>query len=98
MRPSSQLWGGTLGITANRLPFIAALDETRLTAGGFSGQGVAMATEAGKLMALHVLGAPEGFRTFASLRHTAFPGGGALRHPILVLAMSWYALRDRLGI
>ena len=28
----------------------------------------------------------------------AFPGGMALRHPLLVLAMTWYALRDRLGL
>jgi gamma-glutamylputrescine oxidase len=27
-----------------------------------------------------------------------FPGGAALRSPLLVLAMSWFALRDRLGI
>ena len=28
----------------------------------------------------------------------AFPGGAALRSPLLVLAMTWYALRDRLGL
>jgi gamma-glutamylputrescine oxidase len=30
------------------------------------------------------------------LPQRAFPGGTALRWPLLVLAMTWYALRDRL--
>ena len=29
---------------------------------------------------------------------TPFPGGSALRSPLLVLAMSWFAMRDRLGL
>ena len=28
---------------------------------------------------------------------TPFPGAGALRTPLLALAMTWYALRDRIG-
>jgi gamma-glutamylputrescine oxidase len=28
----------------------------------------------------------------------AFPGGAALRSPLLVLAMTWFSLRDRLGL
>jgi gamma-glutamylputrescine oxidase len=34
----------------------------------------------------------------AAVPATPFPGGAALRNPLLVLAMSWYALRDRLGL
>lgn len=91
-------WGGTLGITASRLPYFRSLGPTRLVAGGYSGHGVAMASLAGKLMAQHVLGAPEGFAAFARLAHRRFPGGARMRHPLLVLAMSWYALRDRIGV
>ncbi|MEM7614934.1 MAG: FAD-binding oxidoreductase [Pseudomonadota bacterium] len=91
-------WGGTLGITMSRLPYFRAHGATRLYAGGFSGHGVAMATQAGKLMAQYVVGAPEGFEAFAKLSHARFPGGDRARHPLLVLAMTWYALRDRLGV
>ncbi len=91
-------WGGTLGITASRMPYFDALGPTRFTAGGYSGQGVAMTSLAGRVLAERVAGQAERFDTLASLKHMAFPGGGALRHPLLVLAMSWYALRDRLGI
>jgi gamma-glutamylputrescine oxidase len=34
----------------------------------------------------------------AGMPSVPFPGGPALRSPLLVAAMSWYALRDRLGV
>jgi gamma-glutamylputrescine oxidase len=34
----------------------------------------------------------------ASLPQHRFPGGVALRWPLLVLAMTWYSMRDRIGI
>jgi gamma-glutamylputrescine oxidase len=36
------------------------------------------------------------FDLLADLPKPRFPGGTALRWPLLVLAMSWYVLRDRL--
>ncbi len=33
----------------------------------------------------------------AALPSPSFPGGAALRWPLLVTGMSWYSLRDRLG-
>jgi gamma-glutamylputrescine oxidase len=55
-----------------------------------------MGSFAGKLIAEAVQGTAERFDVFASLPQRRFPGGTALRTPLLVLAMSWYALRDRL--
>ena len=57
---------------------------------------MALATLAGKLIAEAVQGTAERFDLLAGLPQPAFPGGAALRWPLLVLAMSWYALRDRL--
>ena len=39
-----------------------------------------------------------GFDALAAVPATRFPGGPALRSPLLVLAMTWYALRDRVGM
>jgi gamma-glutamylputrescine oxidase len=89
-------WGGTLAITVNRMPAFQRLAPNLLSAAGFSGHGVALATLAGKAMAEAVRGDPGRFELIADLAQPRFPGGAALRHPLLVLAMSWYALRDRL--
>ncbi|MCF8510827.1 MAG: FAD-binding oxidoreductase [Rhodobacteraceae bacterium] len=90
-------WGGTLAITLNRMPCFARPAENVMSASGFSGHGVAMATLAGKLMAEAVAGNAAGFDLMASLPQPRFPGGATLRWPLLVLAMTWYSLRDRLG-
>lgn len=89
-------WGGTLGITMNRMPHFARLSGNILSASGYSGHGVAMATLGGKLMAEAVQGQAERFDFMADVPTPRFPGGAALRSPLLVLAMLWYSLRDKL--
>ena len=91
-------WGGTLGISLSRMPVFRKVDTNILSASGFSGQGVALAGFAGKVMAEAVRGPAGQFDTFAALPQPRFPGGPRLRAPLLFLAMSWYALRDRMGI
>ncbi|TRW97867.1 FAD-binding oxidoreductase [Paracoccus sp. M683] len=90
-------WGGTLAITMNRMPFFARPAPNCLSASGFSGHGVALATLAGRLMADAVAGQAAGFDAMAAVPGSNFPGGAMLRGPMLVAGMSWYALRDRLG-
>jgi gamma-glutamylputrescine oxidase len=89
-------WGGTLAITANRMPAFQRLGPGVFSAAGYSGHGVALATLAGKLIAEAAAGTAGRFDLLASLPQPRFPGGAALRWPLLVLAMSWYAMRDRL--
>ena len=89
-------WGGTLGITLNRLPHFERLAGNVLTASGYSGHGVALATLGGRLAAEAIAGQAERFDLMASVPTRPFPGGTALRWPLLVLAMVWYSLRDRL--
>lgn len=91
-------WGGTLAITMTRLPHFSQLKPNLFSASGYSGHGVAMATFAGKLIAEAIAGQAEKFDMMAQLHSPAFPGGYAFRSPLLTLAMSWYALRDRLGV
>ena len=89
-------WGGTLGITMNRMPYFERLKGNVLTLGGYSGHGVAMATLGGKLAAEAISGQAERFDLMASVPTHRFPGGTMMRWPLLVLAMVWYSLRDRL--
>lgn len=91
-------WGGTLGITMNRMPSFMRLSPTSYSLSGYSGHGVGMATMAGKIIARALQGQLEQFDTMASVPAPGFPGGAHLRWPGLVLAMTWYSLRDRFGI
>jgi len=89
-------WGGTLGVTMNRMPDFRRVAPNILSASGFSGHGVAMATLAGKLMAEAISGTAERFDIMARVPIRKFPGGTMLRLPLLVLAMTWFSIRDRL--
>ncbi len=91
-------WGGTLAITMNRMPCFVRTAPNVLSASGYSGHGVAMATVAGKVLAEAAAGQSERFDLMANLPQPRFPGGVAMRWPLLALAMTWYSLRDRLGV
>ena len=89
-------WGGTLGITMNRMPHYERLGGNILTMSGFSGSGVALGTLSGQIAAEAIAGQAERFDIMAKVPTIPFPGGPALRSPLLVLAMLWYSLRDKL--
>ena len=94
--PIDYAWGGRLAITLTRLPFIRRLRPGVYAAGGYSGQGVAMAPFAGKVLADAIKGDPAVLDRFAALPVPRFPGGKLLRYPALMAGMTWYALRDRI--
>ena len=89
-------WGGTLAITMNRMPALQRLSGNVLSASGYSGHGITIATLAGKIAAEAIGGQSSQFDFLAGLPQTRFPGGGALRWPLLVAAMTWFRLLDRL--
>lgn len=89
-------WGGALAVTLNRMPHFGRIGKhSTYFAQGYSGQGVAMATLAGKLIAEAIAGEAEKFDLFGKIPTHSFPGGDLLRWPGLVLGMTYYALRDR---
>lgn len=91
-------WGGTLGITATKLPAIQRVAPNIVSAAGYSGVGVAMSGMAGRVLAEAVAGQAGRFDTLAALKVPNYPGGTLLRSPIRTLAMTWFSLRDRLGL
>ncbi|HBK57085.1 MAG TPA: FAD-dependent oxidoreductase [Xanthomonadales bacterium] len=90
------LWGGVIDISRNRAPHWGRLTNTIYFAQGFSGHGVAASGLAGRILAEAIRGQNERLDVFARIRHRDFPGGRALRTPILVAAMAWFKLRDAL--
>ncbi len=88
-------WGGTLGITMNRMPHLARLAPNILSASGYSGHGIGMATLCGKLASEAIAGTASRFDLMASIPSPRFPGGAAFQAPLLALAMLYFSLRDR---
>jgi gamma-glutamylputrescine oxidase len=93
--PIDYVWGGAVGVTANRLPHMGRKGNV-FYAHGFSGHGALITTLAGELMAEAVIGTMERFDVFASLPHSRFPGGKWLARPLATLGLLYYAMRDRL--
>jgi gamma-glutamylputrescine oxidase len=93
--PISHAWGGLVSITRTRLPHVGRRGEV-LFAHGYSGLGVILSTLAGKLLIEGLTGPTKRFDLFAGVEPPPFPGGNALRGPLHVLGMLWYAFRDRI--
>ena len=90
------VWGGYIDISLNRAPHFGRLSPNIYFAQGFSGHGVIATGLAGKLISESIRGQSERLDLFAKIKHLPFPGGRALRTPMLVAAMAWYKLRDAL--
>ncbi len=94
--PITHAWGGTLGITMSRMPFVGEIAPGVRVASGYSGQGVMLAPYVGKLLARAALGDSAGVALLSRVPTPPFPGGRLLRWPLTVAGLTWYALRDRL--
>lgn len=81
-------WGGPVSITRSRLPHFGRKGKSVLFAQGFNGMGLALATQAGRLMAEVIAGTEERFDLLSSVPHKTYPGGGSLRTPLLLMALT----------
>ncbi len=88
-------WGGYVGITMPRKPFVREVMPNVISAGGYSGHGVMLSNFMGKLYAETVSGNRDRLKLFEDLKIPPFPGGRRFRAPLLFLALNWYALMDR---
>ncbi|HQW81237.1 MAG TPA: FAD-binding oxidoreductase [Pseudomonadota bacterium] len=90
------VWGGYVDISLNRAPHWGRIGPNVYFAQGFSGHGVAATGLAGRIIAEAIRGQASRLDVYARIPHYPFPGGRALRTPLLVAAMAWYKLRDAL--
>lgn len=92
--PTEYAWSGTVGITVTRLPHFGRLSSRVLFAHGYSGQGVALTSIGGKLMAEAALGNSERFDVMARVPAKKFPGGPWLRKPLVAAALFAFKIAD----
>jgi len=89
-------WGGYVGITVPRKPFVREVMPNVISMGGYSGHGVMLSNFFGKLYAETVAGNRDRLKLIEELKIPPFPGGRRFRTPLLFLALNWFALRDRI--
>ncbi|MGH7130002.1 MAG: NAD(P)/FAD-dependent oxidoreductase, partial [Planctomycetaceae bacterium] len=89
-------WGGIIDISMSRAPGFGRLEPNVYYLQGFSGHGMVTTSIAGRMVAEAIAGHSERFDVFTRIKHLDFPGGRLLRRPTLVLAMTWFRLRDLL--
>jgi gamma-glutamylputrescine oxidase len=89
-------WGGMIGIGANRLPQLGTLPDAPniYFAQAYSGHGVNATHMAARLLAEAIAGDTERFDVFAKVKHMTFPGGPALRSPLLAAGMLYHRFMD----
>lgn len=90
----SHFWSGRIGVTLDELPRLTSLAPGVYAMAGFNGRGIAMATALGKAAARHAAGLEAGF-PLVEARPVPFHG---LRKPMLGAAVSYYRVRDALGL
>ncbi|MBX3428275.1 MAG: FAD-binding oxidoreductase [Hyphomonadaceae bacterium] len=93
--PVEYAWGGLVSVTMSRMPHVGRFGDLYF-AHGYSGQGTIIPAIAATAIAEAMVGKDDLFNVLAGLAPPEFPGGAALRAPLHVLGMLWYALRDRL--
>jgi glycine/D-amino acid oxidase-like deaminating enzyme len=94
--PVSHAWAGIVSVTLPRLPFVREIAPDVMAAGGFSGQGVALAPFLGKLLADNALGRPTAIEAFHRLPIPRLPAWTPLRRALVTLAIAFGSRRDRI--
>lgn len=90
-------WGGFVDISSQRAPDWGQLAPGVFFMQGFSGHGLAATTLAGRVIRQALMGDRHALDLFERIRQSPFPGGAALRIPLLLLGTSYFRLRDWLG-
>jgi gamma-glutamylputrescine oxidase len=89
-------WGGSVGITVPRTPFVRDVMPGVTSIGGYSGHGVMLSNFCGKLYADAIAGNRDRLQALRELKVPPFPGGQTFRKPLLFFALSWYAFLDKI--
>lgn len=89
-------WGGFVAMTADHYPHLSSPEEGIMSAVGFNGRGVAMATVLGKVVADWAMGVAENDLEFPVTRLRPIPFY-FLRKPAVTSLIAWSRLKDWLG-
>ncbi len=90
-------WGGFVALTTDHLPHLHELEPGIVTALGYNGRGVAMATAMGQQLAAYASGTKAEDLDFPVTGLAPIPFH-VLRKPALSALTAWYKARERFGL
>lgn len=91
-------WGGVLGIVLNRVPMLGRLHEKVFYIQGYSGHGLNCSHMVGEILADAIDLNDKDERLFESVARPRMPAPDLVGGPMLALGMTYYRLRDALGV
>jgi glycine/D-amino acid oxidase-like deaminating enzyme len=91
-------WGGAIAIPLNRVPLIGRSAPNVFYVQGYSGHGVNCSHIAGEILADAVGAKFDGVDLFEAVRHFKIPAADIIGNPMLALGMTWFRMRDALGV
>ncbi len=94
--PFTYHWGGYVAMTADHYPYLSSPEEGVMSAVGYNGRGVAMATALGKILADWADGTKEENLDFPVTRLKPIPFH-FMRNPAVAATIAWSRLRDGWG-
>ena len=89
-------WGGTIGVTVNRVPQMGKLADNISYSKGYSGHGVNVTHFAGQILSEAVAGTMERFDIFAKINPVTIPSQHLFRNQLVSLGMLYYKFIDSL--
>lgn len=95
-QPWKYNWGGFVAMTADHYPHLSSPEEGIMSAVGYNGRGVAMATVMGKILADWASGIAEKDLDFPVTRLRPIPFH-CLREPAVTAMIAWSRLKDKIG-
>lgn len=91
-------WTGTIGIPLNRVPLIGEIAPGFFFAQGYSGHGVNCSHIAAEILADAMELRDADKKLFESVRHFRIPAAEAIGNPMLAMGMTWFRIKDALGV
>lgn len=87
-------WGGSIGISLNRIPQIGRIEPNIYYGMGYSGHGVAPTYVSAKILSEAISSQAEKLDIYEKVHHWRLPGGKWFASPALALGMLYYRLMD----
>lgn len=91
-------WTGTIGIPLNRVPLIGEIAPDYFYAQGYSGHGVNCSHIAAEIIADAMDLKDADKKLFEAARHFRIPAAETIGNPMLAMGMTWFRIKDALGI